>query len=329
MGLRLVLAGALAAATANAAPSDDVRRARVLFEQAEADEDGERWSEALEKLRDVARVKLTAGVRYHIALCEEHLGRLVRALGDYREAEDQARLENAQDVLRIVGNQVAALEPRIPHLTVRVAPHVSEIALKLDGEPMGNPVGVPMQVDPGVHYVVATAPDRPPAAAAVTVRAGESKVLELELEEALREPAPPAPVPVQAPSPAPFPSRLPPSPPSAPARTTQTSEGPAIVATALAIALAGGGTAAFLIAGAEHDTAVRTCALRADPAPNACDWLKNRVRAWDFAAAGGWGGALIAATTGLVFWTRPAAAPAALGVALVIAPTAVGVGGRF
>jgi len=86
VGLRLVLAGALAAATANAAPSDDVRRARVLFEQAEADEDGERWSEALEKLRDVARVKLTAGVRYHIALCEEHLGRLVRALGDYREA---------------------------------------------------------------------------------------------------------------------------------------------------------------------------------------------------------------------------------------------------
>src|SRR5271165_6796984 len=166
VGLALVLTGALTAATSNAAPSDEVRLARALFVQAEADEDGERWGEALEKLQAVARVKLTAGVRYHIALCEEHLGHLVRALGDYREAEDQARLENAQDVLRIVGNQVAALEPRVPRLTVRVAPAVSEVALKLDGEPIGNAaIGAPMQVDPGVHYVVATAPDRPPAAA--------------------------------------------------------------------------------------------------------------------------------------------------------------------
>ncbi|MGA7120910.1 MAG: hypothetical protein WBY94_12475 [Polyangiaceae bacterium] len=329
MGLALALTGALTAATSHAAPSDEVRRARALFAQAEADEDGERWGEALEKLQAVARVKLTAGVRYHIALCEEHLGHLVRALGDYGEAEDQARLENAQDVLRIVGNQVAALEPRVPRLTVRVAPAVSEVTLKLDGEPIGNPpIGAPMQVDPGVHSVVATAPDRPPTSAEVTLHEHESKVVELKLQDAPREPAPPLPSSVppspQRSSPRPLPS---PSPDSE--RTARPSTGPAIVATALAVALASGGAAAFLIGGAEHDTAVRTCALIADPSPDACDWLKNRVRAWDFAAAGAWGGALIAATTALVFWTRPVAISPAVGVALVVAPAAVGLGGRF
>ena len=321
LGLPVLLTGALTAATSLAAPADAVDRARALFAQAESDEDGERWSEALEKLRAVAQVKLTAGVRYHIALCEEHLGQLARALGDYREAEDQARLENAQDVLRIVGNQVAALDPRVPRLTIRVVPVGSEVTIKLDGEPIANaPMGGAMPVDPGVHYVVAAAPDRTPAASAVTLHAYESRVLELTLEEAPRE---------AAPSPLRSASSVPPMP-----APTPTSPSAAIVATALAVVLAGGGVGAFLIADAEHDNAVRTCSQLVDPAPDACDWLKNRVRAWDFAAAGAWGGALIAATTALVLWSKPhgeapTQAAVAAAVALVLGPTALGVRGRF
>ncbi|HXN33674.1 MAG TPA: hypothetical protein VN894_17515, partial [Polyangiaceae bacterium] len=155
-----VLAGALATATSHAAPADPIERARALFAQAESDEDAERWSEAIEKLRVVAQVKFTAGVRYHIALCEEHLGQLARALGDYRDAEDQARLENAQDVLRIVGKQVSALDPRVPRLTIRVVPPVPAVSLKLDGKPLDQgPTHAASPVDPGVHYVEATAPN--------------------------------------------------------------------------------------------------------------------------------------------------------------------------
>src|SRR5438105_1618308 len=109
----VALTGVLSAATSQGAPTDTLERARQLFVQAEIDEDKERWSEALEKLRAVSQVKLTAGVRYHLALCEEHLGQLVRALSDYRAAEEQARTENAKDVLRIVGKQLALLDPRV------------------------------------------------------------------------------------------------------------------------------------------------------------------------------------------------------------------------
>ncbi len=325
LGLLTVLTWALTTPTAGAAPSDVVERARALFAQAESDEDAERWSDALEKFRAIAQVKLTAGVRYHIALCEDHIGQLVRALGDYREAEDQARLENSQDVLRIVGNQVAALDRRVPRLVVRVVEAPSEVSVKLDGQLVATgPAGISVPVDPGVHYVVATAPNRLPAAAAVTLRESESRTVELSLEEQLRDASS---APLTGPA----------------ARTTSpirrappTSRVPASVATTLAVVLGAGGAAAFIVAGAERDSAVRTCALIPSPSPDACDWLKNRVRAWDFTAASAWGGALIGATAAIVLWAQPSgtttrlgASSATPGVEWVVAPSGAGVRGRF
>ena len=319
-----VLAGALATATSHAAPADPIERARALFAQAESDEDAERWSEAIEKLRVVAQVKFTAGVRYHIALCEEHLGQLARALGDYRDAEDQARLENAQDVLRIVGKQVSALDPRVPRLTIRVVPPVPAVSLKLDGKPLDQgPTHAASPVDPGVHYVEATAPNRTPSAAAVTLREYESRVLDVSLSE-------PAPEPSTSPWTASASTSTPPSTSSTPKQAPAPRRGGAIAATTVAAALAGAGAAAFLIAGAEHDGAVRTCSLTIDPAPGACDGLKLRVRGWDFAAAGAWGGALVAATTAFVLWSKPGDDSATrVGATWMLGPMAAGVRGRF
>src|SRR5579862_1950427 len=95
---------ATAARPAAAEPSSrtDLTAARDLFVAAESDEDAGRWAEALEKLRRVAQVKATAGVRYHVALCQEHLGHLAGALEDFEAARSQARIENAHDVLRLV-----------------------------------------------------------------------------------------------------------------------------------------------------------------------------------------------------------------------------------
>ncbi|HEY6461846.1 MAG TPA: hypothetical protein VIY73_16890, partial [Polyangiaceae bacterium] len=85
---------------AGAEPADSaVRAARQLFVDAERDEDGGRWANALQKMRRVLEVKRTGGVEYHIALCEEHLGQLAAALDDYTAAQGLAREENAQDVL--------------------------------------------------------------------------------------------------------------------------------------------------------------------------------------------------------------------------------------
>src|SRR5450432_3063486 len=105
---RLVLAAALSMLISRAAVADDapttaqLNAARALFIAAEKDEDAQRWSEAFEKLQRVAQVKLTPGVRYHLALCEEHLGRLVAALSDYKTAASDALAGKASDVLRLV-----------------------------------------------------------------------------------------------------------------------------------------------------------------------------------------------------------------------------------
>jgi hypothetical protein len=348
----IVLAGALVTASSPAAPTDAIEHARQLFGQAEADEDAERWLAALDKLHAVAQVKLTAGVRYHLALCEQHLGQLARALDDYRAAEDQARFEGAKDVLRLVGKQLVTLEPRVPRLTVHVVPPLASASVKLDGDPLpSGPAGAAIPVDPGVHHIEVNAPGRSPSAADITLQEHEARTVELPLGEPVPSSgrgssATPTPTPTPAPTPTPTPTSTPtptatagstgsaresrdwtaaaiPLPPPAPAAP----HGGAIVATATAIALAGLGTAAYLIAGPEHDRDVDTCRNTPSNVPSVCDGLKNRVRALDFTAAGAWAGALAAGVFAIVLWTR--SSDATRTVAVRLAPAALEVGGRF
>src|SRR5438270_13549817 len=109
--------GALApvARAANTAPLTEAQKqaARELFRAAERDEDANRWADALEKFRRVGAVKLSAAVRYNIALCEEHLGQLVAALADYTLAESQAQSEGAQDVTPLGAEKLKALKARV------------------------------------------------------------------------------------------------------------------------------------------------------------------------------------------------------------------------
>ena len=299
---------------------DPLERARNLFVQAEQDEDAERWSDALDKLRSVSQVRLTAGVRYHMALCEQHLGKLAHAYAEYEAAENQARLENAADVLRLVGAQLAALKPRVPRLTIHVAPFVQEMSLKLDGQRIAPAsVGAAIPVDPGEHRVEATAPDRPGAAGAVTLQEGESRQLDLRFGAAQSPPA------TQANEPS---ALNPPSPaePSKPAETTARSSRPAAaVAAAIGIGLAGAGVAAFFIAGNERDRAVDWCGHQTD----SCGGLVQLVRTIDFLAAAAWTGAAISGAAAIVLWTKRSDAPSGAAVSLTVGPGTVGASGRF
>jgi hypothetical protein len=314
----LVLIGAsLATGRARAEPSDaQLRAARDLFTAAERDEDGARWADALDKLQRVAQVRLTAGVRYHIALCEDHLGRLVLALADYSAAEEQARADGAQDVLRLVGPQLAALGPRVPRLTIRLLPEVSGAQVKLDGTPIGrDAVGTQIPVDPGEHRAEATSPGRPAAAANVVLHEGETTSVDLRIPE----PSPAASAAARSPA-----TDLASGAESA---SRGESRAGAILTTTVAAALAGAGVAAFMAADAQHSSAVAACAN--EPSPAGCDTQKNAVRAWDYAAAGAWLGAAAVGTVAVLLWLKPARGPAASVMRLVVGPGVVAVGGRF
>jgi len=343
-----VVCGMLIAARAVAAPSaSELQAARELFANAEKDEDAGRWADALDALRRVARVKLTAGVRYHIALCEEHLGQLASALADYQTAQTHAHAENAHDVLRLVGKQVAALSSRVPTLTIHVVPELADEQVRLDGQPLAHAmVGVAMPVNPGVHRIEATAPHRPTSTATITLNERDATVLDVKLGEPRSEPPPaesmatasPATSPAGGAASTPAPAPTSPGPPAGAAAMAATpspagappahaSRSGAIVATGAAMVLAGGGVAAYVLAGDAVPGGQRSC-LKTLFGP--CAGEKNTVRAWDWVAAGAWVGAATAATIAILLWTKPSHDPAlAASAQLLVGPASLGVGGRF
>jgi hypothetical protein len=329
-----LLAVSLVPSGACATPGDPaVRAARQLFADAEKDEDAARWAEALGKLRRVAQVKLTAGIHYHIALCQEHLGQLAAALDEYTSAEGQARGENAQDVLVLVGKRIEDLGPRVPRLTLRLAPHAGDATVILDGTRLAPAVvGTALPVDPGEHTVEVTVADGRSTAQHLTVRERDVTTVDLPVA-AGAPPPPPPPAAAIAPSPGlPLSPRASASPPAeSPTATATGSRAGAVLATVGAVVLAGGGVAAFLLAASAHRTAVEQCSKVVSLALTACDPQRRSVRDWDFAAAGAWLGAALVGTVAVVAWAQGSsqAASATPSAQLFMGPGWLGLGGRF
>lgn len=318
-------AGALVGATAGGARGDpsaqELSVARDIFAQAVRDEDAGRWDDALEKLRAVARVRLTAGVRYHVALCEEHMGRLANALDDFTLALDEAGVEKAQDVLRLVGTELADLSPRVPRITVRLVPDTPGATVQVDAEPVARArVGKPIALNPGAHKIEALAPGRRAAVAIVTMRERDATSLELQMPEAVLEAPPPPPAP-------PIDRNL--ATREANARVWRSPTRVVALATAVgSVGLAAFGVASYVWAGNARDAGHQGCSL--DTSQAACDARRGPVRAWDWVALGAWGGAAIAASATVYLWTRPPRPRAsATATRLVVSPVSAAVAGTF
>jgi hypothetical protein len=313
--LRLASVASLAAIhltrPAFAAPEEEaIQAARELFSQAERDEDAEHWQDALEKLKRVSAVKLTAGVTYHLALCEEHLGQLATALTTYLAAQEEAARVGAQDVSRLVGPQLASLTPRVPHLTLQVEPSLQHPVVTLDGEALvADGPEITIAINPGQHHVEASAPGHLRSSLTVEAREGYVTVLQVTLAPA---PAPPIPAATS---------------PSEVSRQTASHETPVagIALAAAAGVLAGFGIAAFAESGSSHSDAVRECAQM-----TSCPSLKDTVQGWDWAALGSWSGAAVAGTLAVLLLTRrPTETGGPSAAHLVIGPGSVGVAGSF
>jgi hypothetical protein len=139
---------------------------------------------ALTKFKAVARVKMNAQVAFNIAECEEHLGRLVSALGNYRLAAQKAQDGTAPQVASVVDARIDALDKRIPRLTLkRVEPTPNPRALVvLDGNDVAPAqIGKPLSVDPGERVVSVVAGGKTIGTSRVTLAEGEQKVLEVTI----------------------------------------------------------------------------------------------------------------------------------------------------
>jgi hypothetical protein len=185
LGLGLCLAPGVARAQDPAADTsaEALKRAREQFGQALALQTAGDWAGALALLKEVAAVKSTPQVRFNMALCEEKLGKLVAALGDYELAAADAHAEKADQVAEEVEGRLESLRQRIPKLTVKRGAGAEAAAISLDGISVGDQVvGTPMPTDPGPHTIEAKAPGFKPYRQSVRLAEQQSETVEVTLE---------------------------------------------------------------------------------------------------------------------------------------------------
>jgi hypothetical protein len=184
-----LLGGALPASAQDAA---ELKKARAQFQQATELEQARNWTAALQAFREVGQVRMTPQVRFHIAVCEENLGRWVAALGGYELALADAERVNP-DFQAEVEQNIRNLRGRIPKLVIERGPGAKAAAIELDGVAVGDSsIGVEVPLDPGPHAVTAKAPNHKPFDANVSLKQEETTRLEVTLERLPRETLTPA-----------------------------------------------------------------------------------------------------------------------------------------
>lgn len=139
----------------------ELDHARQLYAQGLTQEAAGDWAGALSTFQQVARIKLTPQVRFHVARCKENLGRLNEALGGYRLAEYEAQ-QNGDSSATLLGEITSAreaLERRMPKLVIERGEGADAIKIELDGVALGQTeIGREMKIDPGPHVIAGVLP---------------------------------------------------------------------------------------------------------------------------------------------------------------------------
>jgi hypothetical protein len=187
-----------------------IAKARETFRQGVSLEAANDWAGALSKFEDVAAVRMTPPVRFHIARCKHRLGKLLEALGEYRMAAheaSQSKDPKAPEVYREANEGLAEVEQKIPKLII-IRGKGSEIgSISLDGVALGeSSIGKEVPVNPGGHTIEFSAEGK---VNKVVVTLAESETRKIDLIQEVAEPA--AKPSASAPPPPPPPSAAPPS----------------------------------------------------------------------------------------------------------------------
>lgn len=176
-----VLSVELSTRPAAAQDKKELSKARALFQRAIELEQAGNYSTALEQFRDVGQVRMTPQVRFHIASCEEKLGRLVTALGGYQLAYADAD-SVGEEFKAEVDAAVTRLQASIPKLLIQRGSGAEAAEIQLDGVALGaSSVGVPVPLDPGPHAISAKAPGALPFSQTVTILENEQKTVDVTL----------------------------------------------------------------------------------------------------------------------------------------------------
>jgi hypothetical protein len=169
-------------ATAQApSPARDPAAAEVLFDEGRQALDSGDFAAACRKFAESQRLDPAAGTLMNWATCEEKLGKIASAWQHYEEAVDQ--LPPDDDRVPFAKQQIARLEHRLPHLTLRFSGSPPEHGTVLrDGLALRTAsLNTSLPVDPGEHTVKVRAPGHEDREYTFSIKEGESRELSLEL----------------------------------------------------------------------------------------------------------------------------------------------------
>jgi hypothetical protein len=149
-----------ASAQTDGPTAEELQAARALFQEAFKDEQEQRYAEALEKFRRVAKVKESPSVRYRIATVLAAMGRLRESRDMYRAlaAEKASMAPNDQEIADSAAERAAELDKRVPRISLRVQDHPPEdLRVTVDGAPVpASTTPRIIELDPGDHVIAAS-----------------------------------------------------------------------------------------------------------------------------------------------------------------------------
>jgi hypothetical protein len=148
---------------------------------------------ACKKLEQSERLDPAGGTALLLGICLEHEGELASAWAAFHSARALAARDGRRDRIDVADAHLREIEPRVPHVTVTVAPaaRVPGLVVTLDGVALDDAArDTPIPVDPGPHEVRAAAPGRSPVVTAVSVpQTSRFTVEPLPLESSSERPA--------------------------------------------------------------------------------------------------------------------------------------------
>jgi hypothetical protein len=188
-----MIALCLAAATCSLASpglAQDPVTSTALFHEGREAMKRHDYAGACAKFAESHRLDPAPGTLLNLGECKEQLGRVASAWQHYQEAAD---LLPEGERLDLAKQRLAALQPRLSRLTIRLAAGApAGASVSRDDVALGSAsLDVALPVDPGVHRIVVTAPGR--RAKSFSVELAEAQGKTLVVEPGLPEPAlPPA-----------------------------------------------------------------------------------------------------------------------------------------